>query len=979
MTNKTISLASKKTVALLVAAASLGIGTIAGTAAFAVTGDGADKVEAPGGATTVAGTAPSQDYAARDGVFTASTGEVDKTALTDGKAETSYKSATADSYWVQVDLGKARSLTNVTVKFLANAKVTGFIQYSNAENPGADSQWTDFAELDGQTGEFTKTAGGDVAKARYVRVLVNKTESTATGANAPTAADVAGVADFSVSAATVFADRFEVNKDLEEVHDTHVGEEHKFTTKVTPADADVHYVVDAPSAFDVEQGKTDADGTTHWTLTVKHSTSGVDLPVTITNDVVKAKNEDGTGDKQVVLEQNFNSWDYAGKVVLAASGDQTLFIGDTANGGKGKLFSGHVQGRTPIKDADGNIVGYEAAKQDVVASSDNPAVVSVDKNDAGEGFYVKGLTVGSAKVTAKAVDVPEGKTVEDSLNYVSQYHSAAGFDEASIKAPSEIVLGSKGKNKVTATVLPADTANQDIDFKSSDEKTLTVDGDGNLTAHVEGLGNEDSKTVTITGTAKTTMGEEPKTFTVEVTVRRPYVKSVTVDSGLKNGEITLGDATEKGVSLKATVSPEFANPALTWASSNTKVATVDEAGNVKFTGEPGLVVFTATSTHGAGADKAPVVGSTAVNVVRPKLAGLTAYKAGDAKKTPVKELSFTLGEENTPVDLDVAASPKYASDSVYWITGDATVADVDAKTGVVTPHETEGTTTVTAVSTVDGTIQARVNVAVKAPAATKIAVTAPEGFDPATVKVGDKFQLTAAVTPALAHQDVKWTSSDESVATVDANGDVTALKEGNVKITAASTENDKVADSVDIVVNKAEDTDKPDKPETDAFANVKATYTDADGKTVDVEGFDASKDGEYTLPDGVTLDKVSLATDGLDTKIAYTADGKAVEEASKADTAVYTVTDGKTTRVYTFKAAENGENGDSNRTPEDKDQADDKVADDKKATDSNKDGAADKKSGDGLASTGAAVGVIAAVTAALAGAGVTLRKTSKRD
>ena len=979
MTNKTISLASKKTVALLVAAASLGIGTIAGTAAFAVTGDGADKVEAPGDATTVAGTAPSQDYAARDGVFTASTGEVDKTALTDGKAETSYKSATADSYWVQVDLGKARSLTNVTVKFLANAKVTGFIQYSNAENPGADSQWTDFAELDGQTGEFTKTAGGDVAKARYVRVLVNKTESTATGANAPTAADVAGVADFSVSAATVFADRFEVNKDLEEVHDTHVGEEHKFTTKVTPADADVHYVVDAPSAFDVEQGKTDADGTTHWTLTVKHSTSGVDLPVTITNDVVKAKNEDGTGDKQVVLEQNFNSWDYAGKVVLAASGDQTLFIGDTANGGKGKLFSGHVQGRTPIKDADGNIVGYEAAKQDVVASSDNPAVVSVDKNDAGEGFYVKGLTVGSAKVTAKAVDVPEGKTVEDSLNYVSQYHSATGFDEASIKAPSEIVLGSKGKNKVTATVLPADTANQDIDFKSSDEKTLTVDGDGNLTAHVEGLGNEDSKTVTITGTAKTTMGEEPKTFTVEVTVRRPYVKSVTVDSGLKNGEITLGDATEKGVSLKATVSPEFANPALTWASSNTKVATVDEAGNVKFTGEPGLVVFTATSTHGAGADKAPVVGSTAVNVVRPKLAGLTAYKAGDAKKTPVKELSFTLGEENTPVDLDVAASPKYASDSVYWITGDATVADVDAKTGVVTPHETEGTTTVTAVSTVDGTIQARVNVAVKAPAATKIAVTAPEGFDPATVKVGDKFQLTAAVTPALAHQDVKWTSSDESVATVDANGDVTALKEGNVKITAASTENDKVADSVDIVVNKAEDTDKPDKPETDAFANVKATYTDADGKTVDVEGFDASKDGEYTLPDGVTLDKVSLATDGLDTKIAYTADGKAVEEASKADTAVYTVTDGKTTRVYTFKAAENGENGDSNRTPEDKDQADDKVADDKKATDSNKDGAADKKSGDGLASTGAAVGVIAAVTAALAGAGVTLRKTSKRD
>lgn len=41
MTNKTISMASKKTVALLVAAASLGTGVIAGSAAYAATNNGA--------------------------------------------------------------------------------------------------------------------------------------------------------------------------------------------------------------------------------------------------------------------------------------------------------------------------------------------------------------------------------------------------------------------------------------------------------------------------------------------------------------------------------------------------------------------------------------------------------------------------------------------------------------------------------------------------------------------------------------------------------------------------------------------------------------------------------------------------------------------------------------------------------------------------------------------------------------------------
>lgn len=179
-------------------------------------------------------------------MFTASTGEVNKNDLTDGSASTSYKSGTADSYWVQVDLGRSRNLSSVRISFNPNAKVNGFIQYSNDENAGADSHWTDFAKLEGTTGEFQKTATGTAVKARYVRVLVNKTTSTATGENAPSAEDIAGIADFSVNAETVYADHFEV-KGLENVKETHIGDKYEFTTKVVPADADVNYEVDAPA------------------------------------------------------------------------------------------------------------------------------------------------------------------------------------------------------------------------------------------------------------------------------------------------------------------------------------------------------------------------------------------------------------------------------------------------------------------------------------------------------------------------------------------------------------------------------------------------------------------------------------------------------------------------------------------------------------------------------------------------------------
>lgn len=58
----------------------------------------------------------------------------------------------------------------------------------------------------------------------------------------------------------------------------------------------------------------------------------------------------------------------------------------------------------------------------------------------------------------------------------------------------------------------------------------------------------------------------------------------------------------------------------------------------------------------------------------------------------------------------------------------------------------------------------------------------------ADIYVGDTVKLIASVYMFSFNNRVTWSTSDETIATVDANGVVTALKEGTVTITATSQE-----------------------------------------------------------------------------------------------------------------------------------------------------------------------------------------------
>ncbi len=136
------------------------------------------------------------------------------------------------------------------------------------------------------------------------------------------------------------------------------------------------------------------------------------------------------------------------------------------------------------------------------------------------------------------------------------------------------------------------------------------------------------------------------------------------------------------------------------------------------------------------------------------------------------------GDEFT---LTATVSPDDVTDpTVTWTSSDEAVATVDA-TGKVTAVA-PGEATVTAAC---GEAKATCAVTVKPVLAESVTLDRTE----ISATEGTTVQLTATVTPDnVTDKTVTWTSSDESVATVDATGLVSVLKPGEATITASCGE-----------------------------------------------------------------------------------------------------------------------------------------------------------------------------------------------
>ena len=372
-----------------------------------------------------------------------------------------------------------------------------------------------------------------------------------------------------------------------------------------------------------------------------------------------------------------------------------------------------------------------ATNKTVSWSSSNASVASVDASGK-----VSAVAEGTATITAKAGD----KTATCSVTVTKKVVAV----ESVTLDKSSLELNEGETATLTATVKPDNASDKTVTWSSSKTSVATVDANGKVTAVAEG-------TATITAKA----GNKSATCSVTVTKNVVAVESITLDKS--SLELNEGET----ATLVATVKPDNAtNKTVTWSSSRTSVATVDANGKVTAVAEG-----TATITAKAG-DK-------------------TATCSVTVKKNTVAVESITLDKsslelnEGETATLTATVKPDNATNkTVTWSSSNPTIAAVD-QNGTVTAVA-EGTATITAKA---GDKTATCSVTVKKNTVAVESVT----LDKSSLELteGETATLTATVKPDNAtNKTVTWSSDKTSVATVDANGKVTAVAEGTATITA---------------------------------------------------------------------------------------------------------------------------------------------------------------------------------------------------
>ena len=119
------------------------------------------------------------------------------------------------------------------------------------------------------------------------------------------------------------------------------------------------------------------------------------------------------------------------------------------------------------------------------------------------------------------------------------------------------------------------------------------------------------------------------------------------------------------------------------------------------------------------------------------------------------------------------------------------------KRSVIVTGKAVGTGTIIIESSNGFTYEVPVNVVDKTVAVTSVSIDQHE----LSLFTDETTQLTTTVLPENAvNKNISWTSSDDTVATVDQNGLITAISAGTATITAASEENPKIFDQCAVTV-----------------------------------------------------------------------------------------------------------------------------------------------------------------------------------
>jgi uncharacterized protein YjdB len=403
--------------------------------------------------------------------------------------------------------------------------------------------------------------------------------------------------------------------------------------------------------------------------------------------------------------------------------------------------------------------------------------------------------------------------------------------------PGNVQLSANGTSQLSKTISPANATNQNVSWSSSNMGVASVSSTGLVTAGTT------SGNATITCT--TASGSKTATSIVTVSAAIPVV---TVSITNPNSTLSIGATSQ----LTKVIGPVNAtNQNVTWSSSNTVVASISPSGLVTAlaAGNTTLTVKTAdgskTATSLVTVTPASSGGVTTVDIDDSKLGAGTnqfnyngawthgtnsssAYLNETCSFSNVASNYVTLNFTGNKVDLFTSLAPSHGIAAVSVDNGPEKNVDLYA----VTRQNFTMVFSSGSLSQGNHSIKIRVTGSKNAASTGTYIVldylkvySGTVASNPVTsisvspanlvlTQFGATSQLTKVISPANAtNQNVSWSSSNTSVATVNASGLVTAKANGNAAITVTTADGNKIAVSavtVNVSVTTATTTDIDD-------------------------------------------------------------------------------------------------------------------------------------------------------------------------
>ncbi len=415
--------------------------------------------------------------------------------------------------------------------------------------------------------------------------------------------------------------------------------------------------------------------------------------------------------------------------------------------------------------------------------------------------------------------------------------------------PQTIVHGNS--LQLTYTTSPAGSYSNDVAWATDDADVATVDAEGLVTGLYVGEGTKTANIKVRLGS-----GDSAKeSATVAITVFGETVVATNVELAA-TANVYIGEE----IKLAPVTTPAMVSDIPQWTSSDETVATVNNKGVVKGLKEGTANITVRYNDNVAATCAVTVSPEPGISIDNPlDVAAAVALGSELAHNTETEKVYYVKGYISR-IDYNYSETSTTAT---FWL----------AKgTDVVKGFEGYKVPLADGVNVADFKIGAEAIIRGKIK---KYSSTIENGGDgvvvslsyadrPATaltlpetaeVNVDSTTRLTASVLPVYSTSQVVWSSSDETVATVE-NGVVSGLKEGKVTITAKVS--DEIQDSCEVTVKE---------PATEAVYNLKSlnSKNTAYATMYDVEMDDGQKwaiPGNQSLSYGTKLGgKLSAATD----------------------------------------------------------------------------------------------------------------------